>query len=78
LTIDPWGGLFGPAGLPRDVVDRLNREMLKVLARPDVREQLGRQAFDPQGSTPDEFRAFVRDQLRAWKTVALEAGIQPK
>ena len=39
LSIDPWGGLFGPADLPRDVGDRLNREMVKVLARPEIREQ---------------------------------------
>ena len=76
LTIDPWGGLFGPAGLPRDVVERLNREMVKVLTRPDIREQLGRLAFDAQGSTPDEFRSFVRDQLGTWKSVAKQAGIQ--
>ena len=76
LTIDPWGGLFGPAGLPREVVDRLNREMVKVLGRPDIREQLGRLAFDAQGSTPDEFRSFVRDQLGTWKSVAKQAGIQ--
>lgn len=78
LSIDPWGGLFGPAGLPRDVVDRLNREMVKVLGRPDIREQLGRLAFDAQSSTPDEFRSFVRDQLGTWKSVAKQAGIQPE
>lgn len=78
LSIDPWGGLFGPAGLPRDVVDRLNREMVKVLARPDIREQLGRLAFDAQSSSPDEFRGFVRDQLGTWKSVAKQAGIQPE
>ena len=78
LSIDPWGGLFGPAGLPRDVVERLNREMVKVLGRPEVREQLGRLAFAAQGSTADEFRSFVRDQLGIWKSVAKQAGIQPE
>lgn len=78
LSIDPWGGLFGPAGLPRDVVDRLNREMVKVIARPDIREQLGRLAFAAQSSSADEFRGFVRDQLGTWKSVAKEAGIQPE
>lgn len=77
LSITPWAGLFGPAGLPHDVVDRLGREVAKVLARPDVGEQLGGLAFDPQASTPDELRAFVREQLDVWKGVAVQANIQP-
>lgn len=77
LSITPWAGLFGPAGLPRDVVDRLGREVAKVLARPDVGEQLGGLAFDPQSSPSEELRAFVKEQLGVWKNVALAAGIEP-
>ena len=75
LSITPWGGLFGPAGLPRDVVDRLSREMARVLARADVQDQLGRLAFDPQSSTGEELGALVKDQLGGWRKVVREAGI---
>ena len=78
LSITPWAGLFGPRGLPPEVVNGLNLGVGKVLARADVREQLGALAFDPQSSTPDEFRSFVKDQLGAWRSVAVEAGIQPE
>ena len=78
VSIVPWAGLFGPPGLPRDIVDRLNREVVQVLARPAVREQLSGLAFDPQSSSPDELRGFVAEQLRDWKQGAAEAGIQPE
>ena len=70
-----WAGLFGPAKLPKDVVDRLNREVTAVIARPDVREQLTKQAFDGAGSTPEELAAFGREQYEVWGKAIRDAGI---
>ena len=78
LSATPWGGLLGPANLPRDVVSRLSRELVQVLARSDVREQLGRLAFEAQSSSPEEFGAFVKEQLAVWRKAVREAGIQPE
>jgi len=75
VPITPWGGLFGPAKLPRDIVDRLNREMVLVLARPEVREAFGKLAFEPRSSSPEELRAFVAEQLRAYGAAARASNI---
>jgi tripartite-type tricarboxylate transporter receptor subunit TctC len=70
-----WGGLFGPARMPKEIVDRLEREMAALLARPEVREAFGRLAFEPRSSTPQELAAIVVDQLDAFKKAIKEAGI---
>ena len=76
LTISPWAGLLGPAGMPRPVVERINSAVVTTLARADVRDQLNRLAFNPQSSSPDELSVFMKDQLRVWQGVAKEIGIQ--
>ncbi|MET0681233.1 MAG: tripartite tricarboxylate transporter substrate binding protein [Burkholderiales bacterium] len=78
FPIVSWAGLFGPAKLPKDIVDRLNRDVTAILARPDVREQLTKQAFDAAGSSPDELAAFVREQYEVWGKAIRDAGIQPE
>ena len=75
VPITPWGGLFGPAKLPKDVVDRLAREMAVVLAKPEVREAFGKLAFEPRSSTPQELSAFVAEQLDAYRRVARSVGL---
>jgi tripartite-type tricarboxylate transporter receptor subunit TctC len=76
LTISPWAGLFGPAKLPQEVVDRVAAAMKVVAARGDVREALGRIAFQLQSSTPDEMAGVLKDQLEAWRRTAQEVGIE--
>jgi tripartite-type tricarboxylate transporter receptor subunit TctC len=78
LSITPWGGVFGPARMPKDVVDRVARELAVVLQRPEVREGLGRIAFDPKSSTPEELAAFLRVQIEVWRRTAEEVGIKPE
>lgn len=70
MTIIPWAGLFGPAGLPKDVVDRVAKAMKEVAARKDVRDQLAKIAFELQSSTPAEMGAFNKSQLEIWKKTA--------
>lgn len=75
VSITPWGGLFGPARMPKEIVDRLSREMAVVLAKPEVREAFGRLAFEPRSSTPQELSAFVAEQLEAYRRVARAVGL---
>jgi len=75
VPITPWGGLFGPARLPREVVDRVNKEMVVVLARPEVKEAFGRLSFEPRSSTPQELSAFVAAQLKAYGAAARASNI---
>jgi tripartite-type tricarboxylate transporter receptor subunit TctC len=75
VTVTPWAGVFGPAKMPREIADRLSRELIIALARPDVREGLGKIAFEPRSSTPDELAAFLKEQLESWARTARAAGI---
>jgi len=76
FSIGSWAALFGPAKMPKDVVDRLNRELNAALKRPEVREQLERQAFEYAGSTPEELATFLKDQLEVWSRTIRESGIK--
>ena len=76
MTIDPWAGLFGPAGLPKEVVDRVAREMKAVAAKPEVREALDRIAFQLQSSTPEELAAQLKSQLEVWRRGVQDLGIE--
>jgi tripartite-type tricarboxylate transporter receptor subunit TctC len=78
LSIVIWGGLFGPAKMPKEIVDRVSREVNLVLQRPAVRAQFEKQGFEPSGSTPEEFSAFLKAQLVDWGRAAREAGMKPE
>ncbi len=75
VPITPWGGLFGPAKLPKEIVERLNKEMVLLLAKPDVKEAFGRLAFEARSSTPEELSAFVAQQLEAYGRAAKAVGL---
>jgi tripartite-type tricarboxylate transporter receptor subunit TctC len=70
-----WQGIFAPAGTPKEVVQRLNAEVVKILAMPDVRERLAGLGLDPVGNTPDEFAAFQKGEIAKWAKVVKEAKI---
>jgi tripartite-type tricarboxylate transporter receptor subunit TctC len=76
-SVVPWGAMVGPAGMPRDIVERVNRETNAALANAQVKEALDKFGFELQGSSPDELGKFIRDQLAAWQKAVREAGIQP-
>ena len=73
-----WSGLFGPAGLPRDVVEKLAGSLQKILTRPDVRERLQGMGAEVTPSSPSEFAALVAKQLDVWGRKVRDAGIQPE
>jgi tripartite-type tricarboxylate transporter receptor subunit TctC len=78
FSVSPWAGMFGPARMPKEVTERLNREFNALIKRADVREALLKQAFDPKGSSVDEFNAYVKDQYDIWGRAIRDAGIQPE
>ena len=73
-----WTGLFGPANTPKDVVDKLNAAMLKILNRQDVRERMLANFIEPTPSDPAAFKAMVLKQLDVWGEKVKVAGIQPE
>jgi tripartite-type tricarboxylate transporter receptor subunit TctC len=71
-----WGGIIGPANLPKDVVQRLNRDIVDVLRMKDVAERLLAGGTVPTPSTPEEFAAHIRSELKKWGEVAKAANIR--
>lgn len=74
LTV--WFGLVAPAGTPREVIQKLNAEVLKILAMPDVRERFLSQGVEPLGSTPEQFGDHIKAQMAKWGKVVRDAGVQ--
>lgn len=74
-SLAPWGGFFGPAKLPRDLTERLSREIGLILKRDDVREQMEKLGFAGRGSSPEELGEYVKGQLVAWRQGIRQAGI---
>jgi tripartite-type tricarboxylate transporter receptor subunit TctC len=75
ISITPWAGVFGPAKMPRQIVERLSRDFREVVSRAEIRDQLARQGFETQGSTAAELDAYNKDQLKTWARVIREAKI---
>ena len=71
-----WYGVVAPAATPRDVINRLNREIVKVMNLPDVREKFAQQSIDPATGTPEEFARLIRDEVARWSKVIRSAGIK--
>ena len=78
FSITPWCGVFAPARTPPAVVERLNREIVAALKRPDIRAQLDQQAFAGESSTSAALDAWVKNQYQIWGAAMREAGIQPE
>ena len=70
-----WFGFAVPAGTPKEIVDRLNGEIGKALAMPDVKQKLAQQGIDTGGGTPEEFAAYMKDELTKWGALVKEAGM---
>ena len=77
VTVRTWAALVAPAGTPKPIIERLNRELNAVLAKPEGRELLDRESIDPQPMTPAELGSYIRSQLDVWGKAISDAGIQP-
>jgi tripartite-type tricarboxylate transporter receptor subunit TctC len=71
-------GLFGPAKMPREIVERLSRELMGVLKNPEVRERVERQAIDLNPLSPEAIGALAKEQTDVWRHVTKEAGYIPE
>lgn len=76
--VSTWYGLFAPAATPRPVVEKLNAELVRILALPDVRERLGAEAYELPADTPEQFAGLIRAELVKWARVVKETGVRPE
>jgi tripartite-type tricarboxylate transporter receptor subunit TctC len=73
-----WNGLFFPKGTPPELVGRLNAELVKVLAKPDLKDQLAAIGAEPVGDSPQAFAAFFKDETVRWGKLIKDLGIKPE
>ena len=71
-----WAGIIAPAGTPKEIIDRVSAEAKKALADPALQAKLADQGIVAVGSSPDEFRAFVGEEIARWAKVINDAGIK--
>jgi tripartite-type tricarboxylate transporter receptor subunit TctC len=71
-----WYAYVAPAKTPKPVIDRLNREIVKALAAPEVVELLKKQGLEPSSSTPEELARYIKSEYDTWGRVVKEAGIK--
>ncbi len=78
FPIGPWFALMGPAGMPKEIVARMNKEMVATLAKPAIKEAMLRHGFMAKSSTPEALASHMKDQLAIWKTALKSAGVEPQ
>jgi tripartite-type tricarboxylate transporter receptor subunit TctC len=74
--VSVWFGVLTVAGTPRDVVQRLNTEMVKILSSADVKERFGKMGVDVVAGTPEHFGGFLKSEVDRWARVVKDAGIK--
>src|SRR3954464_8186736 len=76
--VTSWAGLFAPAGTPGEIVARLNDEVGKIIANPDVKAKIAVTGFDAFTGPPETLAAFVQSELANWAKLIKDAGIEPQ
>ena len=71
-----WGGMIGPANMPKEIVARLNREIVEILKQKDVTDRMLAEGTVPTPSSPEEFTAYMRSELKKWGDVVKMANIK--
>ena len=78
FDISSWQGIVVPAGTPRAVIQRLNRDLVKVLSTPEMKERFAQYSAVTAASTPEQFSNYIKEEIARWQKVAVDAGIKPE
>jgi len=73
-----WYGVLAPAGTPRDIVERVNKEIVRAVASPKVVQLLANLDTDPVSNTPEAFLAFIKSEMEKWAKVSQIAKLTPE
>jgi len=73
-----WYGLLLPAGVPKDIVNVLAKEIETIMRAPDIQDKMLKQGFEPVGSSPEEFTKFIGEEIPRWAKIVKMAGIKPQ
>jgi len=73
-----WNGLTAPAKTPREVIMKINADVIKVVNSPELKERLKAEGSDPVGNSPEQFATFLRNEIAKWAKVIKVAGVKPE
>jgi tripartite-type tricarboxylate transporter receptor subunit TctC len=73
-----WYGVLAPAQTPKPIVKRLHDEVLHALAQPDVKQRLESVGFEIEGSTPEQFGSYIKNEIKKWEKVVKASGAKPE
>jgi tripartite-type tricarboxylate transporter receptor subunit TctC len=76
VVADSFFGIVAPGGTPRDIVQKINRDLGEALAFPEVRERMSQLGLIPVGSSAAEFDALIRDEIRRWAKVVEQSKVK--
>lgn len=76
LVASTWFALEGPKGIPDEIVQRLNRELIRILDTPDIKQKLAHDAFEPVPMTPGQVADFYASETARWTPIAQQAGMK--
>ena len=76
MEITAWNGILVPAVTPKPVVQKLNREIVKILSQPEVKAQFLAQGAETGANSPEEFAAYIRNEIEKWGRVVKAAGLR--
>jgi len=76
FEIKTWYGLFGPANLPKEVINKLNAAVAEAVRSPEIKEQLIRSGYEPETTTPDGFNQLMKEDIVAWGKAVKASGVQ--
>jgi tripartite-type tricarboxylate transporter receptor subunit TctC len=78
FDVSSWQGIVVPAGTPKAVIQRLNRDLVKVLSTSEMKERFAQYSAVTAASTPEQFSAYIKEENARWQKVAIDAGIKPE
>jgi tripartite-type tricarboxylate transporter receptor subunit TctC len=76
FEVTTWYGVLAPAGTSKNIVNRLNAELVKIMHSPELKEKLAATGTDPHTSTPEEFGAYIKSEIAKWGDVIRKAGVK--
>jgi len=76
FAVDQWYAVFGPAGMPKEIIAKLYAEIARTVANPEIRERLLTMGLDPVGMPPEEFTEYLKAETIKWGKLVREAGIR--
>jgi len=78
FDVSSWQGIVVPAGTPKAVIQRLNRDLVKVLSMPEMKERFAQYSTVTAASTPEQFSSYIKEEIARWQQVAIDAGVKPE